>query len=182
METRDCIADEQLNIYLDGELPPKEQSVVEAHLDQCSRCHTRLENTRLLGESLRAENLRAVETADFSKVWERVRAEAFPAQPVAEPRRSWIEEMLAGMRNVFSPVMAAAAVILLVVVVYFTAGLKPPQPTPPPAMEAVVSNEAQIISLETDSTAVMVLQSPDSGATIIVISDNSTETSEGPAT
>lgn len=180
MEIKDCIADEQLNIYLDGELTQEEHTLVEAHLGRCSRCRTRLDGINLPGAWLRAESLRAVDAADFSQVWERVRAEAFPAEPAIEPRRSWLDEVPAGVSNIFSPALTAVAIALLVVVVYFTAGLTPPQPAPPSIMEAVASNEAQIISLETDSPAIMVLQSPDSGATIIFISDNSTETGEEP--
>lgn len=182
METRGCIADEQLNIYLDGELAREEHAVVAAHLDGCPHCRTRLNMVRMVGESLRVNAQRAVDAADFSGVWSRVRAEAFPSQPAPEPRRSWLVEVLAGIRNIFSPAMAAVALVLLVVAIYFTAKLQPlpsPPPSPSPSiLEVAVSNEAQIISLETDSRSVMVLQSPDSGATIIIISNNTTETDE----
>lgn len=188
MGTRDCIDDEQLNIYLDDELADNERAAVEAHIEACSRCAARVEDMRTVGDALRAATMKAVEEADFSKAWDRVRAEAFPPKPEEESRRSWLDGLLADFRTAFSPAFAVAVVIIAAAIVYYSGWLRPTPTTPQSAQvaqtvtEAAADNEAQIFSLETDSRAVMVLQSTESGATIIIVSDivGETETNQEP--
>ncbi|MDH4099149.1 MAG: zf-HC2 domain-containing protein [Nitrospirota bacterium] len=183
MELRDCVNDEQLNIYLDGELTGAEKATVEAHINTCDQCAARTREMRGVGEALKTVTMKAVDEADFSQVWSRVRAEAFPPKPVEEPRRSWLDGLLGDLKNAFSPAFAVAVVIIVAAIVYYSGWLQP-VPTPPqPIMEAAIDSKAQIFSIESDSRAVMVLQSTESGATIIIVSDigSETETNQEPS-
>lgn len=170
MKRMDCLSEEFLNRYADGELPPEEEAVAASHLKECSLCHSQMEGIKAVGEILRADIARLSEDADFSLVWAGVRDGV--SEGLKHPEEpSWLRRLLAGVRAATEPAMATAALVVLAGAIYLAATIQPPPPLPPPVLEAGVSHSAQILTLETDSRVVMVLQSPKSGATIIIVND-----------
>lgn len=181
---KDKLGKDKLGPFLDGELTEEESSAVAAHLETCGQCRDALMAMRSVGVLLRDDAVKAAEEADYNGLWDRVRAgslaETVPAAPVKGNDR-WLERFLAGLRPMLAPIEGLAVALLVVGVVYFAATLRPPM-SKPSVMEVATGNEVQIDSIETDSGAVMVVQSPESGATIIILVDTDNTPDEEPTT
>lgn len=184
---KDKLGKDKLGPFLDGELTEEESSAVAAHLETCSQCRDALMGMQSVGVLLRDDAIKAAEEANYSGLWDRVRAgslaETVPAAPVTPVKGNdgWLEHFLAGLRPMLTPIEGLAVALLVVGVVYFAATLRPPMARPS-VMEAATGNEAEIDSIETDSGAVMVVQSPESGATIIILVDTDNTPDEDPTT
>lgn len=184
---KDKLGKDKLGPFLDGELTEEESSAVAAHLETCGQCRDALMAIRSVGTLLREDAIKAAEEADYSGLWDRVRAgslaETVPAAPVTPVKGNdgWLERFLARLRPMLTPMEGLAVALLVVGVVYFAATLRPPMARPS-VMEAATGNEAEIDSIETDSGAVMVVQSQESGVTIIILVDTENTPDEEPTT
>jgi anti-sigma factor RsiW len=96
------LTEEQLNLYLDGELSTVERAAVEAHLAGCEACRTELTSLRALFTALDALQPEALATDLIPVVLRRVAAER--RRVVWRQRISWLV-----------PTLQGAAVVLLLV-------------------------------------------------------------------
>jgi hypothetical protein len=110
--------DERLSAYLDGELGPGERAAVEAHLETCALCRSRLAELAGLDEAARARPLPEPPAGYFESFPARVRA-ALEAEGAVSARARGLR---AGPPRWRWPAWswAAAAALLLVVVTPLT--------------------------------------------------------------
>lgn len=96
----------QLGAFVDGEVSLEDRRRITAHLESCASCRARVEDLRMLGDSIRSElgDMRAP-----SDLWARIEAELEPAddhRKLAEPAAWW-------WRDVRSMALAASVALAI---------------------------------------------------------------------
>ena len=106
---------------LDGELPTAETEIAERHLQTCASCNRLAEDFRSLDRlARRRQEPPAVTTAEWDRVWERIRGRQAPI-PIAARRKviDWIV-----------PVLSLAALVLLTAWVAIAVVMRAPRLDP----------------------------------------------------
>lgn len=128
---------EQLSDYLDGELDPRDEAAVEAHLAGCASCRHVLAGLRTVVGTARELPLAPVEDDLWPGIETRIHAESSRVVPFARTSKRTVVFTL--------PQLAAAGIALMMMsggLVYFAATGR----TPAPGTELAVRNGAGAIS------------------------------------
>jgi anti-sigma factor RsiW len=106
-------AREHLDAFVDGELPVAEQVAVESHLRWCRTCAARVEDVRLIGDSIRvgspAQSLALDETRAVSDVHDSVVMRLRTERELSLGAR--IRDMFTDMRLLWPALGATVAVL-----------------------------------------------------------------------
>jgi anti-sigma factor RsiW len=122
---------EQLNAFIDGELPPAEQQAIEQHLTNCHACTLRvLSATQLKAATARAGNRFAPPPEALARLTAQLHAQPQPqSQPPSQPQ----PKLTARVRSIRPTLWAALAAAILLAVSLL--GWRQLHPTNPLAAE-----------------------------------------------
>lgn len=148
---------EQLNRYMDHEIPADDQALVTTHLKQCPRCQEIVRQNRSIAQLLRTGIQEEVSRVDLTAIETRVLARFDQSTGVlrSRPFRALLS------RRFYVP--ATALVAGLVLFIMFT----PFSPSIPAGPSAIVS------SLKSDVDAVLIFETPESRQTVIWFHESS---------
>jgi hypothetical protein len=153
-----CPDPHMLSLYYDGELPSPWKEKLEAHLAVCSPCRDRLEQFRLLSETL--ETSPVPQAAE--RVWQRLNSPAVPVW-ARSPERVW-------NRSITVPLPAAAALAAAALILAFGAFfVRSPRPASPADSALVYSAlDMQTIVPVSDLNGVLQYLADDSPDIVII--------------
>lgn len=121
-------AQECVESYLDGALPPDETAILESHFETCARCQHELSIARTVLDGL--HGLAPLECPDHvtDGVFERVRATITEKSPVRRGIAAGFLERLRATSRLPQPALAGALIVLVVLSAFVVGKLnKPPE-------------------------------------------------------
>jgi len=147
-----------INRFFDNELEPEERSRISRHIDECLSCRKYLEDLKAM--SLHVKGHIEEEVSDtLSAQASRIETGVLDAMRGAElPRWNRIKD-----RFLSKPVLIPATAIVFLALIVFTV-LRPPTTVIPSAI---------ITSISSDTASVIIMETPQTGHTIVWFTEDS---------
>jgi hypothetical protein len=155
-----CPDPHMLSLYYDRELPSPWREKLEVHAADCSSCRNRLEQFRLLSETLEgapSPGFAGGLSARQERVWQRLNGPVYPAPP---RKSAWSRSV-----RVPLPAAVAAAALILAFSVFFAGSLK----TAPAADSEMASLDMQTMMPFSDMSEVLQYLGNDDSPNIMII-------------
>ena len=151
---------EMIEQYHDGELEDAARAEVSRHLERCSECAARLEESAVIGEVLRKGINHAVGAEDLDRLWEGIGSSIEPGR-VESAGPGLFERLRAllipGGRLLRPALAVAAAVILSVAILLLTVGEEGAVSARQCIVESIDTEEATLVLLHAEATDTTIL-------------------------
>lgn len=151
---------ELIERYHDGELEGAARVDVSRHLESCSECAVRLEESAVIGEALRSGIDHAVGSEDLDRLWGVIVSSIEPGRGESDGPGLFdrFRELLMPGGRLLRPALAvAAAVILSVAILLRTVGEEGPVPARQCIVESIDTEEATLVLLHAEATDTTIL-------------------------